>query len=130
MAKFTTDYVNLIANNLRDRYKTGFPILKELVQNADDAGATSLAFGYHVGFGSAADHMLLQGPALWVLNDGPFLPSDREAIHSFGLNGKAAETGAIGKFGLGMKSVSELFTCVKASSTSQAAGRRSTGEFS
>ncbi|HJW55342.1 MAG TPA: hypothetical protein VJ577_08730 [Burkholderiaceae bacterium] len=108
MAKFSTDYINLIAANLRDRYKSGFPILKELVQNADDAGATELAFGYHAGLANSADHLLLQGPALWVLNNGRFLPSDREAIHSFGLNGKAAESGAIGKFGLGMKSVFHL----------------------
>lgn len=108
MAKFTTDYINLIASNLRDRYKTGFPILKELVQNADDAGATALAFGYHEGFAGTADHALLQGPALWILNNGRFLAGDSEAIHSFGLNSKAAESGAIGKFGLGMKSVFHL----------------------
>ncbi len=108
MAKFTTDYVNLIASNLRERYKAGFPILKELVQNADDAEATELAFGYHTGFAGAADHQLLQGPALWVLNNGSFSAKDREAIHSFGLNGKAADSGAIGKFGLGMKSVFHL----------------------
>ena len=107
MAKFTTDYVNLIANNLRDRYRTGFPILKELVQNADDAGATSLTFGYHDGI-DGAEHELLQGPALWVLNNGRFKPQDRQAIQSFGLNSKAAESGSIGKFGLGMKSVFHL----------------------
>jgi hypothetical protein len=72
MAKYTTNYVNLIADNLRDRYKSGFPILKELVQNADDAGAGSLVFGHHAGFAAGADHPLLQGPALWVLNDGGF----------------------------------------------------------
>lgn len=49
MTGFTTDYVNQIAINLRGRYKSGFPILKELVQNADDAGAKSLAFGFHAG---------------------------------------------------------------------------------
>lgn len=64
MAKFQSDYVNLIANNLRDRYKTGFPVLKELVQNADDAGATSLTFGYHSGFSGEVDHELLAGPVL------------------------------------------------------------------
>lgn len=108
MTGFTTDYVNQIAINLRDRYKSGFPILKELVQNADDAGAKSLAFGYHAGHGTAADHMLLAGPALWVLNDGRFTSSDRRAIRSFGLNAKAGDSGAIGKFGLGMKSVFHL----------------------
>ena len=30
--------INLIADNLRDRYKSGFPVLKEIIQNADDAG--------------------------------------------------------------------------------------------
>lgn len=33
--------IGLITDNLRDRYKTGFPILKEIVQNADDAGEKS-----------------------------------------------------------------------------------------
>lgn len=108
MAKFITDYVNLIAINLRDRYKSGFPILKELVQNADDAVATSMAFGYHRGLMASASHELLQGPALWVLNNGRFNADDRQAIMSFGLNSKAAESGAIGKFGLGMKSVFHL----------------------
>jgi hypothetical protein len=105
---FTTDYINLIATNLRDQYKTGFPILKELVQNADDEGATALAFGYHDGFGEAVDHDLLRGPALWVFNDGGFCEGDGEAIRSFGVNDKAADTGSIGKFGLGMKSVFHL----------------------
>jgi hypothetical protein len=108
MTGFTTDYVNQIAINLRDRYRSGFPILKELVQNADDAGAKSLAFGFHAGQGAAADHMLLKGPALWVLNDGRFKETDRRAIRSFGLNAKAGDSGAIGKFGLGMKSVFHL----------------------
>jgi len=108
VAKFTTDYVNLIANNLRDRYRSGFPILKELVQNADDAGATALAFGYHEGLADKAEHELLQGPALWVLNNGRFNENDMQAIRSFGVNSKAAESGAIGKFGLGMKSVFHL----------------------
>lgn len=108
MAKYTTNYVNLIADNLRDRYKSGFPILKELVQNADDAGAGSLVFGHHPGFAAAAEHPLLQGPALWMLNDGGFQTKDKQAIRSFGLNGKAADDSVIGKFGLGMKSVFHL----------------------
>lgn len=108
MTGFTTDYINQIAINLSDRYKSGFPILKELVQNADDAGARSLAFGFHPGHGDSADHMLLKGPALWVLNDGKFKALDRKAIRSFGINAKAGDSGVIGKFGLGMKSVFHL----------------------
>jgi hypothetical protein len=37
--------VNLITDNLRDRYKDQFSILQELVQNADDASARNLRFG-------------------------------------------------------------------------------------
>ena len=32
MDGYTTDYINLITDNLRDRYDNGFPILKELIQ--------------------------------------------------------------------------------------------------
>lgn len=108
MPGFRSDHINLIAANLRDRYKSGFPILKELIQNADDAKAGALVFGYHPGFAGQSSHPLLQGPALWVLNDGEFKDSDKRAIQSFGLNSKAGEAGAIGKFGLGMKSVFHL----------------------
>lgn len=105
---FYTDYINLIADNLRDRYKSGFPILKELIQNADDAKAKRLVFGMHPGFEGQVSHSLLQGPGLWVFNDGRFKKEDEKAIISFGLNSKAGESGSIGKFGLGMKSVFHL----------------------
>jgi hypothetical protein len=105
---FSSDHVNLIADNLRDRYKNGFPILKELIQNADDAKSQRLAFGLHPGFKGRATHLLLQGPGLWLFNDGEFKPEDEKAIRSFGLNSKAGDSGSIGKFGLGMKSVFHL----------------------
>lgn len=105
---FSSDHVNLIADNLRDRYKNGFPILKELLQNADDAKARRLVFGFHPGFKGKANHTLLQGPGLWVFNDGVFKKEDEFAIRAFGLNSKAGDSGAIGKFGLGMKSVFHL----------------------
>lgn len=105
---YQSDHINLIADNLRDRYESGFPILKELIQNADDAGAKRLVFGLHPGFKGKRDHPLLQGTGLWVFNDGRFKKEDERAIRSFGLNSKAGEAGAIGKFGLGMKSVFHL----------------------
>lgn len=45
--------IQLIADNLRDRYKSGFPVLKEIVQNADDARAASLLLGWHEGLKDA-----------------------------------------------------------------------------
>ncbi|MBK5303805.1 MULTISPECIES: sacsin N-terminal ATP-binding-like domain-containing protein [Gammaproteobacteria] len=107
MKGFTTNFVNLIADNLRDRYDSGFPILKELIQNADDAEAREFVFGSHPGFPEAI-HPLLQGPALWFYNDGNFKESDSEALRSFGINTKAGDSASIGKFGLGMKSVFHL----------------------
>ena len=99
--------VNLITDNLRDRYKDQFSILKELVQNADDAGARNLRFGLVPGDTGNA-HPLLRGPGLVAVNDGPFTDSDFRAICSFGLNSKAGDVATIGKYGLGMKSVFHL----------------------
>jgi hypothetical protein len=107
MRNFDTSILNAITDNLRNRYDDGFPILKELVQNADDAEAPRLRFGWHPGQ-QEADHPLLQGPALWFWNDGKIKPGDVEALCSFGINAKAADAGTIGKFGLGMKSVFHL----------------------
>ena len=107
MDGYTTDYINLIVDNLRDRYDNGFPILKELIQNADDAKARSFIFAYHEGFPDAG-HPLLTGPGLWFFNDGEFKSTDARALRSFGINSKAGDASAIGKFGLGMKSVFHL----------------------
>lgn len=104
---FIPDTVNLIADNLRDRYSTGFPIIKELIQNADDARAQVFMFARHMGF-PMADHPLLQGPGIWFFNNGQFKPSDQRALRSFGINSKAGDAVTIGKFGLGMKSVFHL----------------------
>lgn len=107
MAGFTSNIINLITDNLRDRYHNGFPVIKELVQNADDAKASRFIFGVHSGFPSCR-HPLLQGSGLWCLNNGVFKASDKKAIRSFAENSKAGENSTIGKFGLGMKSVFHL----------------------
>lgn len=100
-------FVNLVRDNLRDRYETGFPILKELLQNAKDARATQFEFGLHPGI-SNASHSLLKGPALVVVNDGKFTPTNAKAIKSFGLSDKGQDSASVGKFGLGLKSVFHL----------------------
>ncbi|MEH6628803.1 MAG: hypothetical protein V7739_20370 [Motiliproteus sp.] len=107
MAGFIQDpmqFVNLIGDNLSDRYLSGFPVIKELIQNTDDAKATQLDFGLVAGI-TDADHPLLKGPGLFLINNGEFKESDARGIRSFGLNSKADDGGSIGKFGLGMKSV-------------------------
>jgi len=103
--------INLIADNLRDRYQSGFPVLKEIIQNAHDAGCENDSIELELCLSNGlqdADHPLLRGPALYFINNGAFLESDYRAIRSFGLNRKAIEKTSIGKFGLGMKSVFHL----------------------
>jgi len=102
-------FINLISDNIRDRYKTPFSVIKEIIQNADDAGAShnqniTLDFGISPGINDAA-HPLLRGPGLFFLNNGKFTEHDARAVQSFGLNQKAIVETTIGKFGLGMKSV-------------------------
>jgi hypothetical protein len=69
MQGYTTNDVNLIADNLRDRYDNGFPILKELIQNADDARARVFLFKLDRGFADVV-HPLLWGPGIRFLDDG------------------------------------------------------------
>lgn len=107
MRNFTTSILNAITDNLRNRYDDGFPILKELLQNADDARADHLVFGRHQGF-TDSEQPLLRGPGLWFWNDGEIKEEDIDALCSFGINAKARDCDTIGKFGLGMKSVFHL----------------------
>src|SRR5690349_6069430 len=95
--------IELIRQNLKDRYSSGFPILKELLQSADDAESTRIDFIWTPGI-SDSNHPLLRGPGLIVINDGTFKPSDRDAIRMMGLSNKPRERNSIGKFGLGLKS--------------------------
>jgi hypothetical protein len=65
----------------------------ELIQNAEDAGATELAFE-------------LFEDRLELRHDGrPFTEADVRGICGVGQSGKAADLTAIGKFGIGFKSV-------------------------
>ena len=98
------EHIQQIRNDLRDRYQEGFPILKELLQNADDAEASCLHLGWFSGFPHIA-HPLLKGPALFVVNDGKFKSVDQDGIRRIGISAKASDRAAIGKFGLGLKSV-------------------------
>ncbi len=99
--------INLIGSNLIDRYPPR-SILKELLQNADDAGARKVVVGWTPGLGGKLAHQLLRGPALFIVNDGKFTEEDAQAICRFGQNHKFGEKVVIGKFGLGLKSVFHL----------------------
>ena len=121
-----TAFIRQIKNNLEEgRYErdtSGFTIFKELLQNADDAGGEKVANFVHFGISHGipqAEHPLLRSPALYVVNDGPFDPKDEKSIRRFGENSKSLDSGKIGKFGLGLKSLFHLceaffyFYCVE-----------------
>ena len=81
--------VNQIKGNLRDRYGAGYPILKELLQNADDACARRFRIDALSGW-PRATNPLLRGAGLLVVNDGNFREKDRRDIVSFGESSKAS----------------------------------------
>lgn len=99
------DHVKILQGLLRDRYQEG-SIVKELVQNADDAGSSAVHLGWSGGL--PIDHPLLSGPAVFAVNDGPFEDQHARAIRLIGTSSKTDQLGTIGKFGLGLKSIFHL----------------------
>lgn len=109
MAALTADVVGLIRKTILDSYKysDGFPILKELVQNANDAEASEMSIYFSSGIPNAK-HELLKNPALIVYNNGKFTPRNERGIQRIADNNKETDNSKIGKFGLGMKSIFHL----------------------
>lgn len=113
-SKGPEEIVEDLINLLVDRYESGFSIFKELLQNADDAGAKRLLVSGYAGF-PIARNPLLRSPALVVVNDGPVLAKDFAAMKKASGGGKADEAGKVGRFGLGQKSVfhfCDAFVCL------------------
>ena len=92
---------------LREGYPSGFTIFKELLQNAEDAGARRMVVVGHRGFADAVNP-LLRTPGLIIANDGRVLARHMDAITRASGGSKADERSAVGRFGLGQKSVYHL----------------------
>ena len=102
------DEIKAIRSLLADVYKDagdGRTLFRELVQNADDAGARRLTLTVLECGWRDAHNSLLRGPALLVANDGPFRAEDREALHKAIGGSKEGDVDKIGTFGIGLKSV-------------------------
>ena len=99
---------------LRD-YTDGLAVLKELIQNADDASASEICFLYDERYNETARHILLdqgmkdlQGPALWTYNNAVFTDSDFENIVKLSGATKEKDGEKIGRFGLGFNAIYHL----------------------
>lgn len=102
--------------NIISAYPSKKDILKELLQNADDAEATEIHFvwdkrrhGVEKTFGERWNQ--LQGPALCVFNNKVFSNADLKGIQQLGEGGKHSTRGKIGKYGVGFNSVYHLTDC-------------------
>ncbi|XP_010245479.1 PREDICTED: sacsin [Nelumbo nucifera] len=94
-------------------YPEGTTVLKELIQNADDAGATKvcLCLDRRVhGVGSLLSSKLAewQGPALLAYNNAEFTDDDFVSISRIGDSKKQGQAWKTGRFGVGFNSVYHL----------------------
>ena len=97
-------------------YPCDVGVLKELVQNADDAGATEIHFIVDPR-NHPTDQLLsdnwkeLQGPALCVYNNRPFSEEDLEGIQRLGIGSKTDDPTKTGQYGIGFNAVYHLTDC-------------------
>ena len=91
-------------------------VLKELIQNADDAKATKMCV--ILDKRTHSQHQLLseqwkdlQGPALLVWNDAEFTENDLKGIQRLGLGSKRDDFESIGQFGIGFNVVYHVTDC-------------------
>ncbi|WP_404357088.1 DUF3883 domain-containing protein [Methylotuvimicrobium sp. KM1] len=93
-------------HNLVRSYPKGLGVLKEFIQNADDAEADEVMFvideqEYDVTGLPDSMRWLHTTPALLVYNNKPFSDRDIEGIQNIGESGKSRSVGKTGRFGLG-----------------------------
>ena len=93
-------------NRILTEYKEVSDVFKELIQNADDAGATEVKFlvdwrqhPIETLFKEEMKHW--QGPALYAYNSSVFTDEDFKNIYELEGATKKDDTTAIGRFGLG-----------------------------
>ena len=108
-----TESLTTRLKGLLNDYPAGTSIIKELVQNADDAGARRVVLIYDgrehatkslMGGGMKA----WQGPALCAYNDALITDGDFRNITKLGCSDKRGQADKIGRFGLGFNSVYHL----------------------
>jgi hypothetical protein len=112
--EFSGQTVDLCAalRNILAQYPEGTGILKELLQNADDACATEFhavydmrTHGTELLFTKGDFAEEFQGPAFLAWDNVQMQPENIKAIQSVAQSSKARDYGKTGKFGIGFNSV-------------------------
>ena len=103
-------------NNILRDYPRDITFLKELLQNADDAGAKKLyiildkrTHGEEKVI--SEEWKELQGPALLFWNDSSFSEEDLKGIQKIGLGSKRDDPDKIGQYGIGFNVVYHFTDC-------------------
>ena len=109
------DLTRRIQNIIRD-YPFDITLLKELLQNADDAKAKKLYFildkrTHGTESVLSEEWQQLQGPAFLVWNDSIFTEADLKGIQELGLGSKRDRAETIGQYGIGFNVVYHLTDC-------------------
>ena len=102
--------------NILCEYPRDITLLKELLQNADDAKATKMYIildkrRHGTKKVLSQEWKDLQGPALLVWNDSGMTEKDLKGIQELGIGGKRSDASAIGKFGIGFCVVYHITDC-------------------
>ena len=103
-------------NNILRDYPKDITFIKEILQNADDAGATQLYFildkRYHSENKVISEAWRkLQGPALLIWNNAAFNKDDFDGIQRLGLGSKTDDANKIGHYGIGFSVVYHFTDC-------------------
>ena len=103
-------------NNILRDYPRDITFLKELLQNADDAGAEKLFVildkRYHSNEKVVSEEWKqLQGPALLFWNSSKFTEEDLIGIQKIGLGNKRDDADKIGQYGIGFNVVYNYTDC-------------------
>lgn len=105
--------IHIAIRQLIHDYPQDEGILKELIQNADDGGASEVRFildrtRHPQANGPAEEWQMFTQPSLIVVNDRPFSPEDLENIQDLGDSDKVNRPNQTGRYGRGFNSVYNL----------------------
>ena len=108
--------LTLRLNNILRDYPRDITFLKELLQNADDAGAKKLYIildkrSHGKEKVISEEWKELQGPALFFWNDSSFSEKDLKGIQKIGLGSKRDDPNKIGQYGIGFNVVYHFTDC-------------------